>query len=148
MPRIELRGHQLDLENLATALGSGDHRVSCDRGMYWLHSTDFDELAGDPDKLRAKAAELLPLINGAAKAGLPGFHPVQLGQCVDWVAPDGRAKRRLSDTVTLHVQIRLVGRRVPALRAPRKPKPTSMRVSVEGSGTAVVFTKKKPVLSE
>jgi hypothetical protein len=54
------------------------------------------------DVVREKANQLVPLINGVAKAHVPGFEPVSLGVCVDWVRPDGRLARRLTDTVTLH----------------------------------------------
>jgi len=94
----------VDLENLAAVLGQGDHRVSADEGVFWLRSIELDQLLGDPEGLRAKAAELLPIINAAGKALLPGFHPIELGQCVDWVAPDGRLKRRLTEPYVIHVR--------------------------------------------
>jgi hypothetical protein len=53
---------------------------------------------------RAKVSALLPLINAVAKAHISGFEPIELGQCVDWIRSDGRLRRRLSDTVTLHVR--------------------------------------------
>src|SRR5260370_4688058 len=103
-PRVELRGNRLDLENLAVVLRDGNYRVSAGEGLYWLHSTDFDGLATDPDKVRAKAAEVLPLINGLAKACIPGFYPVELGQCVDWFLPNLQLKRRLTATVDVVVR--------------------------------------------
>jgi hypothetical protein len=54
--------------------------------------------------VREKANQLVPLINGVAKAHVPGFEPVSLGVCVDWVRPDGRLARRFTDTVTLHAR--------------------------------------------
>jgi hypothetical protein len=86
-------------------LGDGsDHRVDAEDGMCWLRSTAFDGLVGDPDATRNKAEGLLALINGAAKLRFAGFQPVELGTCVDWVPPDGGARRRLRDTVIVHVR--------------------------------------------
>jgi hypothetical protein len=103
-PRVELRGHQLDLKNLVAFLRVGDHRVVLENDLYWLHSTDFDGLAGDPDKARAKAETLLPLINALAKARIPSFEPLELGECVDWIGADGRPKRRLTARIILRVR--------------------------------------------
>jgi hypothetical protein len=103
-PRVELRGSQLDLENLAAVFRDGNHRVRLDNELYWLHSTDFDDIASDPDKARMKAINVLALINGIAKACIPVFHPVELGQCVDWIRQDGQPKRRLTATIDIHTR--------------------------------------------
>jgi hypothetical protein len=103
-PRVELRGSQLDLENLAAVFRDGNHRVRLDNELYWLHSTDFDDIASDPDKARMKAINVLALINGIAKACIPDFHPVELGQCVDWIRQDGQPKRRLTATIDIHTR--------------------------------------------
>ena len=46
----------------------------------------------------------MPLLNGAAAASIPGYHPVKIGTCVDGQHPDGRPRRRLTDTITVHTR--------------------------------------------
>jgi hypothetical protein len=99
-----VRGHELDLTNLAIALQGSDDSIGFEDGLYWLRSKSFDGLHGDPNRARAKAEELLALLRGVAKANVPGFDDLELGACVDWLAPDGRLKRRLTDTFTLKVR--------------------------------------------
>jgi hypothetical protein len=103
-PRVQLKGNDLDLENLCVALRDGPHRVTSEGEMYWLRSDTFDEFIADPDLLRDQAAKLLPLVNAVGKAHINGFEPVELGVCVDWVRADGRWKRRLTETIDIRVR--------------------------------------------
>jgi hypothetical protein len=58
----------------------------------------------DPDAVRCNAVKLLSLVNGAAQLVLREFEPVELGEAVDWVHPNGRLKRRLRETIVLRIR--------------------------------------------
>jgi hypothetical protein len=103
-PRVQLKGNDLDLQNLCIALRDGPHRVCSEDDMYWLRSVTFDEFIADPDLLRNYAAKLLPLVNALGKAQIEGFEPVEIGVCVDWVRADGKWTRRLTETIDVRVR--------------------------------------------
>jgi len=85
--RVGLTGDPFDLDELVADFAGPGVAVTQVGGQYWLSSTEFEHLP-TADQVRARAAELVQDLNGAASFGIGGFHAVGVGH-VSRVRADG-----------------------------------------------------------
>ena len=84
--RAWIKGHDFDLQDLATLLPSGDTRVVKEGDRYYLASTEIDRRPEGVEPYQI-AVEVLQRVNGLARAQNPKFQPVELNGHYD----DGEA---------------------------------------------------------
>jgi hypothetical protein len=91
---IKLRGHYIDLQDLATRLQSPGLSVTEVGGAFYLRSAEIDAFPS-VSEAHAYAATLVPTINGAAKVALPAFEPVDV-DVIHLRIEDGGTRRPIS----------------------------------------------------
>jgi hypothetical protein len=91
--KVQLTGHEFDLEEFPLWLEGASVRVLRENGEFHLAATCFGELDGAADVLRA-AREILDLLNGLGRLNEPSFHHIGVGS-VHRSFPDGRTEQYL-----------------------------------------------------
>ncbi|MBI4302647.1 MAG: hypothetical protein HY664_08570 [Chloroflexi bacterium] len=102
---VRLKGEEFDLEDLATEIRSPSFNVAKENDYYYLTSLGFNSLT-TADDVRAKATELIRVINGAASLTFAKFQGVEF-DALTLIEPNGRRHNYIYLAATLTARARV-----------------------------------------